>query len=145
MSATGSPPAPTYYYQEVERKLVPMWQGAPLKLCRSFLHTVAVLLQKFPLTGRYFTAQQQRGNLFMRFRSRWKIKLSWHAFAQREIGIWAGRRTISKQGIARKTRSGTVVNQWFFFILLFKGLLSTVTKKWSILFPAGVKSERASS
>jgi len=26
-----------------------MGQGAPVKSCRSFLHTVAVLLQKFPL------------------------------------------------------------------------------------------------
>lgn len=66
-------------------------------------------------TDHYFTAQQQKGNLFMGSRSRWKMKQSWHAFSQREIGLWAGRRRVRKQGIARKTRSGTDANQWFFF------------------------------
>lgn len=48
MSATGSPSTPTYYHQVVQRRLILMWQGAPVKLCRSLLHAVAVLLQKFP-------------------------------------------------------------------------------------------------
>lgn len=89
-------------------------------------------------TGHYFIAQQQKGHLFRGSRSRWKMKPTWQAFSQRELNFGqAGGGLACKEGIVRKTRTGTGVNQWYF---LNKRIIKHSYKKVKHLFPSWRKT-----
>lgn len=80
-------------------------------------------------TGHYFTAQQEKGNLFTGPRNRWKMKLSWQAFSEMENRLWA------VKGVIRKELLGTQEVELIWTFLFFKGLLSMVTKEVKYLSP----------
>lgn len=102
-----------------------------MKLCRSFPHTVAALLQMQSFvgeisTGHCFPEQQQKDYVFTGSRSRAAC------YFQREIGLWASRSRVRKQGTARKTRSGT---DGIFFLFLLR-IIRHSHKNMKHLFPS---------